>query len=447
MKRPTSIPTPRLGLLAKLPRPSSPAHPRAPPLVRARPSSLRSPPRPSSSRAPVAHLAQARSLTQTLTAWASLPQPPPRFFARLTQPSLSPPAAPALCSRRGSPLGPDAGAAPSQARGLDGPVRPRLGFAGAWPRRPGAAPARWHGHAASAAPARARGRGIRGAALAGHGTAWPGPLRSLGAAWPGPLHSLGAASCAARGMRPVRPWPRRGARPGAARPLRSPCPGAAPCQRPARPVWHVVCSPGVIRRGARCPRRGPTCCAGCPTRPAIGVLVPPHSLREDRQRSPGVARCGARSAFSHGARPGATWLSARGDLRSPVQRPRGLLVRGMARRGLGARAASLPVARSSHGARGARGQLDPRPMPSVANSASEGRNPLFLLLLSTLFYFCFANRTPMDHVNHLVLFLSRQSHLLAPGIQLMVGVHGSTKFTYVFHDINLVRSVPVMIVS
>jgi hypothetical protein len=53
----------------------------------------------------------------------------------------------------------------------------------------------------------------------------------------------------------------------------------------------------------------------------------------------------------------------------------------------------------------------------------------------------------MDHVNHLVLFFSRQSHLLAPGIQLMVGVHWSTKFTYVFHDINLVRSVQVMIVS
>jgi hypothetical protein len=160
-----------------------------------------------------------------------------------------------------------------------------------------------------AAPARARGSG------AGARPWRPRcGLGRSGAAWPGPMRSLDAASCAARGVRPIRLRPRRGARSGAARPLRShsrhpgavrprrgrsgaawplrsPCPGAAPCQRSARPVWHVACSPSVTHHGARCPRRGPAWCAGCPARPAVGVLVPRHGLRGGRQRSPGVAVC------------------------------------------------------------------------------------------------------------------------------------------------------------
>jgi hypothetical protein len=146
-------------------------------------------------------------------------------------------------------------------------ARPRRGRGPGSGARPSAAT--WQPRRERAASTRACSRGVCGAASAG----------------------------LARRGRPSA-QPRRGFRRGArcaacppaalARPLRSPCPSAAPCQRLARPVWHAVCSPGVTRRGARCSRHGPTWCAGCPTRPVVGMLVPRHGLRGGRLCSPDV---------------------------------------------------------------------------------------------------------------------------------------------------------------
>jgi hypothetical protein len=145
--------------------------------------------------------------------------------------------------------------------------------------------------------------------------------------------------------------------------------------------------------------RGPAPCAASTRLPARRAVYPPAApARCVTWRSAAHAhalpppRRGARATAPVLARPAIAW-PAPSWLACP-------------RHGLGARAVCLPATRSGHGARNARGQLDPRPMPSLANSVSEGRSPLFLLLLlSTLFYFCLANRTPMDHVNGLVLYI------------------------------------------
>jgi hypothetical protein len=197
-------------------------------------------------------------------------------------------------------------------------------------------------------------------------------------------------------------------------------------RRPAARPWLIEVSPPFsspfpslpLRRGPRLPRGGPAQpargaasprCPWCPWR-GVQCLRPWHPARA---AWPPASRGSSWSGLARGRC--LTWRGlARDDLRrARPAHPRGFLARGSLRSptaactrtawpGPGTRTACSPAARSGHGARDTRGQLDRRPMPSLANFTSEG--PLFLLLLSTLFYFYFANRTLMDHVNNLVLF-------------------------------------------
>jgi hypothetical protein len=180
------------------------------------------------------------------------------------------------------------------------------------------------------------------------------------------------------------------------------------------PSTHSPCLTVRPRRPRRGARRGPPGARSWCPRCGLG--------RPWRGRGPAPTQ--PRRGFLRGVRPvcprprrGRPWYDAapaqplawRGlalDARWPaIARPAPSWL-ACPRHGLGTHAACLPAARSGHGAQGARGQLDPRPMPSLANSTREGRSPLFLLLLlSTLFYFCLANRTLMDHVNGLVLYI------------------------------------------